>query len=261
MLAGALDIKIPVWLYRILAIFPMTGIMGFDHYALGSTQTAFAKGFINVLTFGSWYLYDILQSLDADAISQKGLKFPFYEGGSIGAGRLAVSMEGLGTGGETLLNVLFTSAAAMFTGIAMLFEGRPPPVGNVAKTAKTVFAGATLALGGYTAYTAAKGAAAAVVPGAVAGLVPGGLVPAAKTPGGLGAVPSLGQLAKMVGGASASPGAPGVTEVARLSVTPDFIALGILFLLAVSGFTLSVIRERDARQRVPDEKDPPQFNT
>jgi hypothetical protein len=232
-MAAVLDLKIPVWLYRVLAVFPVTGMAGVDHYAVGSTQTAFAKGLINLITFGSWYFYDILQSLDAEKIATEGLKFPFYEGGNIGAGRLATSMTGLGKGGESLLNVLFTSAAALLYGIAMLFENKPAPVGTIAKAAKTMFGSAAVGLAGYTAYSAFKGGATAIpgIPG-----IPG--MPA--IPGMPKGIPSVTQLAKMVGG-----GAP-ESKSADHTVGGDFIAIGLLFLFAISGFTLSAIRNRSA---------------
>ena len=239
-MAAVLDLKIPVWLYRVLAVFPATGMAGFDHYALGSTQTAFAKGLVNLITFGSWYFYDILQSLDAEKIESGGLKFPFYEGGNIGQGKLAVSMTGLGAGGETLLNVLFTSAAAMLAVIALLFENRPAPVGDIAKVAKTVFGGAAVALGGYTAYGAVKAGAAKGIPGlpAIPGMpaIPGipGMPAAAAAPS---TVPSVSQLAKMVGGGD---------KPTEKGLGPDFIALGLLFLIATSGFALSAVRSNSA---------------
>jgi hypothetical protein len=238
-MAAVLDLKIPVWLYRVLAVFPVTGMAGVDHYAVGSTQTAFAKGLINLITFGSWYFYDILQSLDAEKIATEGLKFPFYEGGNIGAGRLATSMTGLGKGGESLLNVLFTSAAALLYGIAMLFENKPAPVGTIAKAAKTMFGSAAVGLAGYTAYSAFKGGATAIpgIPG-MPGMpgIPG--IPA--IPGMPKGIPSVTQLAKMVGG-----GAP-ESKSADHTVGGDFIAIGLLFLFAISGFTLSAIRNRSA---------------
>jgi hypothetical protein len=238
-MAAVLDLKIPVWLYRVLAVFPVTGMAGVDHYAVGSTQTAFAKGLINLITFGSWYFYDILQSLDAEKIATEGLKFPFYEGGNIGAGRLATSMTGLGKGGESLLNVLFTSAAALLYVIAMLFENKPAPVGTIAKAAKTMFGSAAVGLAGYTAYSAFKGGATAIpgIPG-MPGMpgIPG--IPA--IPGMPKGIPSVTQLAKMVGG-----GAP-ESKSADHTVGGDFIAIGLLFLFAISGFTLSAIRNRSA---------------
>lgn len=226
-MAAVLDLKIPVWLYRVLAVFPVTGMAGVDHYAVGSTQTAFAKGLINLITFGSWYFYDILQSLDAEKIATEGLKFPFYEGGNIGAGRLATSMTGLGKGGESLLNVLFTSAAALLYGVAILFENKPAPVGTIAKAAKTMFGSATAGLAGYTAYSAFKGPATAI--------------PAISAiPGMPKGIPSVSQLAKMVGG-----GAP-ETKSADHTIGGDFIAIALLFLFAISGFTLSAVRNRSA---------------
>lgn len=238
-MAAVLDLKIPVWLYRVLAVFPVTGMAGVDHYAVGSTQTAFAKGLINLITFGSWYFYDILQSLDAEKIATEGLKFPFYEGGNIGAGRLATSMTGLGKGGESLLNVLFTSAAALLYVIAMLFENKPAPVGTIAKAAKTMFGSAAVGLAGYTAYSAFKGAATAIpgIPGMPA--IPG-MSGMPAIPGMPKGIPSVTQLAKMVGG-----GVP-ETKSADHTVGGDFIAIGLLFLFAISGFTLSAIRNRSA---------------
>ena len=230
-MAAVLDLKIPVWLYRVLAVFPVTGMAGVDHYAVGSTQTAFAKGLINLITFGSWYFYDILQSLDAEKIATEGLKFPFYEGGHIGAGRLATSMTGLGKGGESLLNVLFTSAAALLYGLAILFENRAEPVGTIAKGAKTLFGGATAGLAGYTAYSAFKGPATAIPGMPVIPAIPG-------LPAG---VPSISQLAKMVGG-----GGNTATKSVPSAIGGDFIALSLLFLLTVSGFALSAARARSA---------------
>jgi hypothetical protein len=256
-MAAVLDLKIPVWLYRVLAVFPVTGMAGVDHYAVGSTQTAFAKGLINLITFGSWYFYDILQSLDAEKIATEGLKFPFYEGGNIGAGRLATSMTGLGKGGESLLNLLFTSAAALLYGVAILFENKPAPVGTIAKAAKTMFGSATVGLAGYTAYNAFKGPATAIpgmpaIPG-MSGMsaIPGmsGMSGISAIPGMSGipaipgmpkGIPSVSQLAKMVGG-----GAP-ETKSADHTVGGDFIAIGLLFLFAISGFTLSAVRNRSA---------------
>jgi hypothetical protein len=115
----------------------------------------------------------------------------------------------------------------------MLFENKPAPVGTIAKAAKTMFGSAAVGLAGYTAYSAFKGGATAIpgIPG-----IPG--MPA--IPGMPKGIPSVTQLAKMVGG-----GAP-ESKSADHTVGGDFIAIGLLFLFAISGFTLSAIRNRSA---------------
>ena len=133
-------------------------------------------------------------------------------------------MTGLGKGGESLLNVLFTSAAALLYGVAILFENKPAPVGTIAKAAKTMFGSATAGLAGYTAYSAFKGPVTAIP--AIPGMPKG--------------IPSVSQLAKMVGG-----GAP-ETKSADHTIGGDFIAIALLFLFAISGFTLSAVRNRSA---------------
>lgn len=79
---------VPLWLYRCIAIFPITGIMGLDHFLLGSHFTGILKLFINSITLGSWYAYDIVQVLYPSNIKEHGLQVPFLEMGSIGKGRV-----------------------------------------------------------------------------------------------------------------------------------------------------------------------------
>lgn len=79
---------VPLWLYRCIAIFPITGIMGLDHFLLGSHFTGILKLFINSISLGSWYAYDIVQVLYPSNIKEHGLQVPFLEMGSIGKGRV-----------------------------------------------------------------------------------------------------------------------------------------------------------------------------
>lgn len=61
------------WLYKALAIFPITGLLGIDKFLLRSPSTAIFKFLINVFFLGAWYIYDIIQLLaDSDFVGNYG---------------------------------------------------------------------------------------------------------------------------------------------------------------------------------------------
>lgn len=223
------NINIPVWLYRILAIFPLTGMAGIDHFAIGSNQTGMAKALINIITFGSWYVFDALQSLNGPKVVQDGLEIPFYGHAEIGKGKIT---EGVGFGsGMNFLNLLFTLTALLFYILGEYFSNVPGPVGDVAKVVKGVSLPATIGIGGYTITNAFKksppaGGGVPPVAPVAQGLLPKGL------PQGL---PSIDALTKMVGG--------GTSEQKENS--PDVFILGILVVLSACGFMLANVRSKE----------------
>lgn len=212
------NINIPVWLYRVLAVFPLTGMAGIDHFAIGSNQTGMAKALVNVITFGSWYVFDAIQSLNGPKVVQEGLEIPFYGHAEIGKGKIT---EGVGFGsGKNFLNLLFTTVAILFYFVGETYVNTPGPVGEFAKVVKGIAIPAVAGIGGVTVMNFFKGAPAAPVPSVVPGLP--------QVPG----VPSLASLTKMVGGGNNQVSEP----------TADTFILGILFVLSACGFMLSSYR-------------------
>ena len=206
----ALGVKTPLWLYRILAVFPVTGLAGVDHYAVKSTYTGMAKGFVNLLTFGSWYVYDAIQALDGSKIVENGLAVPFYGPAEIGKGALTEEALGMDGSSKIFLNLVFIGLAGMIFFGARFFTGSPDPVGKIAKSLEVISGLAAVGIAGYTAKDMLK-----------------------KHPKKGGEVPSLTDITSvMKGGGTDNSGT-------------DVIALGVMLLLAASGFALSSLRETD----------------
>lgn len=65
-------------LYKIFAMFPLTGFLGIDHLVLRSPFTAILKFLVNVLFFGAWYFYDIIQmTMDQTFVANYGMSTPW----------------------------------------------------------------------------------------------------------------------------------------------------------------------------------------
>lgn len=200
------DLSIPVWLYRLLAIFPATGLVGVDHFAIGSKYTGMAKAFVNLLTFGSWYVYDILQSLDGKKIVEEGLSIPFVELHGIGAGKL-FDGAALNKGAQNFLNLFFTALAGILAIVGVFLKDKPGVLGTVGGTLAAGGGVATVGLGGFTAMTLFK---KPLLPPTIA---------------------SAAQGIMAGGGVSGS-----------VANTEDIFAIGLLFLLAAGGFSLAAAR-------------------
>ena len=203
------DISIPVWLYRLLAVFPATGFLGIDHFAIGSRYTGLAKGFLNLITFGSWYVYDILQSLNGQKIVKEGLSIPFVEISGIGAGKLFDGAQ-LNKGAQNFLNLFFTVIATIVTIVGTALKGNAGTLGTLG-TALQAGGGATTAgLGAFTALNFLKKP-----------MLPPTLASAAQ---GI-----------MAGGGGVTQREGGSAE--------DIFLIGTLLLLAAGGFSLAAVRQ------------------
>ena len=65
-------------LYKMFAIFPLTGFLGIDHFVLRSPFTAILKFVVNLLFYGAWYVYDIIQVVaDSEFVAKYGMSTPW----------------------------------------------------------------------------------------------------------------------------------------------------------------------------------------
>jgi hypothetical protein len=73
----------PYWSLMLVTL--LGGFFGLDHIWLRSPQTGILKFVINILTFGLWYIYDVIQIFkEKDSVMQSGLSAPLV--GPIGIG-------------------------------------------------------------------------------------------------------------------------------------------------------------------------------
>jgi hypothetical protein len=199
--------KIPLWLYRSLAGFPVTGLLGIDHLALGSVETGFTKLLINLVTLGSWYVYDMMYSINPDAVINVGLKVPFLETISVKPGMIDLNSD-LTDKTKLFLYGLLTLISGVICGIAYFFKSSQ--IGNILMI---VSGSATVAIGGYTALQAKSFATKSML---------------ASLPGG----DLLAKLPIQLGGGSPP------------QMGSDFVLLATLFIFSMAGFTVSAIRSK-----------------
>jgi hypothetical protein len=112
-MGGLRNPPIPLWLLKWLTVFPFTGFLGFDHFALGSQFTGMTKLLVNMFTLGSWYAYDIVQVYFRNDLSEKGYRSPFFENGSVGKNNIStIPMENMDYNTKLWLYILYTCVFA-----------------------------------------------------------------------------------------------------------------------------------------------------
>ena len=248
----------PLWLYKYLAAFPVTGFFGLDHFALGSQMTGMLKLFVNMITLGSWYAYDVVQVYHGQHL-RDGLKIPFLESGAIGKGRIDDTPMGIMTKNTKLwILVIFISLFGGLYFITTFFVSENTDfmstiIRNISKL--SFYGTLALILGTFIFFISAKSSslfpAIPKGPGAVSSLLATS-----------GSVPILGNVTKKVSGFGPSllSGLPGLsgggdieemTNIAKevlqggkVSETYDHILFPfILLLLPVSGFIIYTLRK------------------
>lgn len=77
------------WVFVALSIF--TGFLGLDHFYVRSNETAIKKLLVNVLGFGFWYFYDLIQVItEGNKIRTEGLSSPLDWIQGIGRGMFEI---------------------------------------------------------------------------------------------------------------------------------------------------------------------------
>lgn len=145
---------IPLWLLKWLTVFPFTGFLGFDHFALGSQFTGMTKLLVNMFTLGSWYAYDIVQVYYRNDLSEKGYRSPFFENGSVGKNNIStIPMENMDYNTKLWLYILYTCVFAFAYFITSRFLSQADDILSVGfyYFNKLLFFG-TLALAGFTLF-------------------------------------------------------------------------------------------------------------
>ena len=79
--------QLPYWLLMTLSIFPLTGLLGLDHFMLRSPITGILKFLSLIPLLGFWYFYDIAQVIgEREFVEKHGMGVPFMGPQGIGEG-------------------------------------------------------------------------------------------------------------------------------------------------------------------------------
>jgi hypothetical protein len=113
----------PYWTLMVITV--LGGLFGLDHFWLRSPTTGLAKLVLNLLTFGMWWIYDILQVFgEKDKVKKYGLSIPIYGAAGIGSG---VFRDGLPEGTQLAKSpfryILYMMAIWLPLGLDMVIQG------------------------------------------------------------------------------------------------------------------------------------------
>ena len=123
-------------LYKIFAMFPLTGLLGIDHLVLRSPFTAIVKFLVNLTFYGAWYIYDIIQiTMDQEFLAKYGMSTPWGPRGHSyklfsnltenNLGEFAKASPYNGGFFSTMLFLVYTGLIVTlgFTGLPMILAG------------------------------------------------------------------------------------------------------------------------------------------
>jgi TM2 domain-containing membrane protein YozV len=124
------------WMLMVATIF--FGFFGVDHFLLKSPMTGALKFLVNILGFGIWYFYDMIQILgDKETVKQHGLTIPLVGAAGIGAGACVDDQPGETQGKSPLRLLAYLFLVLMPFGMDSLVGGDSK--GAAAKFITTVF--------------------------------------------------------------------------------------------------------------------------
>ena len=106
-----------------LAVFPLTGFLGLDHLYARSPKTAFLKFLVNCMTFGWWYIYEVILSVyRSDQVKIFGLSAPLWGPLGVGAGQFMGDSKGSETASRFFIYALLVAFVPF--GIDYFYMGR-----------------------------------------------------------------------------------------------------------------------------------------
>jgi hypothetical protein len=113
-------------MYKILALFPISGFLGLDHMYMRSPGTGFMKFLMNILTLGYWYFYDAFQTFkDEEDVMKFGVSMPLYGPSGIAAGSFGTEDEPATDGNGSATSFLLFCIGTFFLpfGVEYIFAG------------------------------------------------------------------------------------------------------------------------------------------